>query len=212
MPNRSRSGARGEGARENARREQALESLARVFARGEAEQARSAEDAPASLASSSASSRALSLPSRARVASSQSESASARAPIAIAGPLTGQGPRAARKGPDNIRRSDGESEAKPRQPVGLAERAQDDGAARGQRRLQGFVGAVEIGEGLVDDQHSAAQMKPRVKIKEVGARVIRPSGLLGLTTIATSRSSMASSEPACSTGTPAAAKAAAWPP
>ena len=117
-----------------------------------------------------ASSRALSLPRRARVASSQSESASARAPIAIAGPLTGQGPSAARKRPAMSGGGDRKAEAKPGQSVSLAERAQDDRAARGQRRREAFGGAVEIGEGLVDDQHSAARREARVKIEEVGAR------------------------------------------
>ena len=90
------------------------------------------------------------------------------------------GPERGAQASRNIRGSDGEAEAKPREPVGLAEGAQDDGAARGQRRLEGFVGAAEIGEGLVDDQHSAAPKKPGVKIKEVGAPRDPPVRIVGI--------------------------------
>ena len=116
-----------------------------------------------------ASRRALSFASGARAASSQSEvgerAGADRDRRTADRPRAESGAEATR----NVRRSDGEAQPKPREPVGLAERAQDDGAARGQRRFEGLVGAVEIREGFVDDQHSAARKKPGVKIEEVGA-------------------------------------------
>ena len=138
-----------------------------------------------------ASSRAMSLPRRARHLS-QSELASARSPIAIAGPLTGHGPRAARKCGTMSGDARRETKPKPSQSVGLAERAQDDSAARRQRCREAFPLAIEIGEGLVDDQHAPAR-EALMQVEQAARVVIRPSGLFGLTTIATSRPFMSSS-------------------
>ena len=80
----------------------------RVGMSGQSIEVRSADDSPAGAAQESVEARA-SLFRRARVASNQSESASARTPIAIAGPLTGHGPRAARKDAT----MSGEARAKP---------------------------------------------------------------------------------------------------
>ena len=123
----------------------------------------------------SASSRALSLPMRARIAASQSESPSARTPIAIAGPLTGHGPSAPRKARDDVRRSEREAETKPGEPVSLAERAQDDRAARRQRRREALF-AIEIGEGFVDDEQSPAPRQALMQREQVAAaeRSARP--------------------------------------
>ena len=82
------------------------------------------------------------------------------------------GPRA-KGGPqgwDDVWRRERETEPQPGQSVGLAERAQDDRAARGQRWREAFALGVEIGEGFVDDQHTSASCEARMKIEERGAR------------------------------------------
>ena len=202
----------GEGPGEDSRREQPLEMrrarpLSRRGGRGASRRGRASRPPLRS-----ASRRAASAPRRSRIASVQARSASAFVPIAIAGPLTGHSAQRRPQRLDDVGRGDGKAEPKAREAKGLAERAQHD-RARGQDRRQAFARAVEIGEGFVDDQEPAAPPRAAPASSSRSARgVIRPSGLLGLTTMATWKSPMSSIRFASSTCAPAAAKAAARPP
>ena len=58
-----------------------------------------------------------------------------------------------------------ETKPQPGQSISLAERAQDDRAARRQPRREAFAVAIEIGEGFVDVEHASAPREARMKIK-----------------------------------------------
>ena len=119
-----------------------------------------------------------SLPSRPRVASSQSKSASARSPIAIAGPLTGHGPSAARK--DGA--MSGDASAKPRRspasPKLLPNERRTTAPRAGSAGARLSIRSVKIGEGLVDDEHAPARRKALMQRQEVGARNDPPVGIV----------------------------------
>ena len=152
---------------------------------GEPKESGSTEDAPA-VPTSSASSRAASAPSRARIASVQSRSASALVPIAIAGPLTGQGPSAARKRSADVRRSDGEAEPEAREAKGLAERAQDDRPGFGKNGRETLVAPSKSAKASSTMSSPPRRTRRACRSRRSMRRATRPSGLLGLTTIATS--------------------------
>ena len=135
----------------------------------------------------SASSRAASWPRRSRIASVQARSASAFVPIAIAGPLTGHSPSATLR----ERAMSGEAMAKPRRRPARPERARPND--RSTTAPMGRTGARLSPSPSKSAKASSTIRTPprrrsRASSSSSSARgVIRPSGLLGLTTMATSK-------------------------
>ena len=78
-------------------------------------------------------------------------------------PETGHGPRAASTRSDNIAFGDQEAEPDAGQPVGLAERSQDDQPRLRHSRNRAQMRLAEFGEGLVDDQPAAASLAALLK-------------------------------------------------
>ena len=83
------------------------------------------------------------------------------------------------QGRDDVRRSEREAETKPGEPVSLAERAQDDRAARRQRHREALF-AVEIGEGFVDDEQSPAPRQALMQREQLAAGNEPPVRVVGV--------------------------------
>ena len=160
-----------EGAGEDSRGEQPLKGGAGVGVRGQSKQARSADDSPFRRAQEGVEPRSLLAEAGARFFQ----------PVRIGErlnpdrnrrPADRPRPQGASQGGDDVERREREAEPKPGQSIGLAERAQHDRAACRQHWREALL-AIEIGEGLVDDERSPAPRKAFMQRQEVVARRYR---------------------------------------
>ncbi len=111
-----------------------------------------------------------------RVAASHAESESAATPMSIAAPETGHAPSA----PRSLAAISGGAMAnprpQPRQPIGLAERAQNEspGGLSGEAEVR----IEKVGEGLVDDEQPAAPVKAQRERAQAVRRDDPPIGIV----------------------------------